>query len=267
MELEGREMRQDNDHRMPQGSLEAGPQAAADLSAEREAFTRSLLRWQSESPTYGAALPATPAANTASPAQALREIIRVAGARTAPWEGAQLASVARASHAQGRWPEQEAVFFTQVPLMNVIGHAIEERIIAERRPCDVYAGFQRLALVRPQLRRYRALADVARYVYLYGIDDAPGDAEIRGLGPRSTLRFAIRPELGTDLEHFWFVVVDDPRMPTALLAQHTDGDLWSPRQATRSFTGIWTFDPALVAGIIAALRRAARTLYYGVPLA
>ena len=70
MELEGREMRQDNDHRMPQGSLEAGPRAAADLSAEREAFTRSLLRWQSESPTYGAALPATPAANTASPAHA-----------------------------------------------------------------------------------------------------------------------------------------------------------------------------------------------------
>lgn len=256
-------MRQDNHHQMPQGS----PQAAADVSAEREAFTRSLLRWQSESPAYGAAIPATPAPNTASPAQALREIIRAAGARTAPWEGARLDSAARASRAQRQWPGQEAVFFTQIPLMNVISHAIEERIIAERRHCDVYAGFQRLALVRPQLRRYRALADVARYVYLYGIDDAPDDAEIRGLGPRSTLRFAIRPELETDLEHFWFVVVDDPRMPTALLAQHTDGDLWSPRQVNRSFTGIWTFDPALVAEIIAELRRAARILYYGSRLA
>lgn len=241
-------------------------QEAVDLEAEREAFTQGILRWQSAAPSFGASSIAatTPETVGVSPAQALSEIIRVAGAGHAQWDDARLDASARTMRAHGRL-ESDAVFFTQTSIMNVISHAIEERIIAERRACDMYAGFQRLALIRPQLRRYRALADIARYVYLYGIDDTAGDPDIQGLGPRSTLRFAIKPELQTGLEHFWFVVVDDPRLPTALLAQHTGGDIWSPRQATRSFTGIWTFDPALVAQIIATLRHAARILYYGAP--
>lgn len=240
-------------------------QRMTDLHAEREAFTQSILRWQSPAPTFGAPplAPATPggAAREVSPAQALSEIIRAASAGAAQWNDERLRDAARVARTQGRL-EHDAAFFTQVSLMNLISHAIEERIIEERRASDVYAGFQRLALIRPQLRRYRALAEVARYVYLYGIDDTADDPDIRALSPRSTMRFSIKPELRTGLEYFWFVVVDDPRMPTALLAQHTDGDIWSPRQATRSFTGIWTFDPTLVAKIIAILRRAARILYY-----
>lgn len=243
-------------------------QGAPDPNAEREAFTQSILRWQSAAPTYGAppVAPTTPdeAARRTSPAQALSEIIRAAGADAAPWDDKRLAASARAARTQGRL-EGDATFYTQVPIMNLISHAIEERLIAERRACDVYAGFQRLALVRPQLRRYRALAEVTRYLCLYGIDDTAGNPDIHGLSPRSTLRFPIKPELQTGLENFWFVVVDDPRMPTALLAQHTGGDIWSSRQATRSFTGIWTFNPTIVAEIIAILRRAARILYYNTP--
>ncbi|HZC08185.1 MAG TPA: DICT sensory domain-containing protein [Ktedonobacterales bacterium] len=243
-----------------------------DHYAQREAFTQSLLRWQSESPTYGlgsALSPTTPGAPVmpVSPAQALSDIIRVAGARMPLWDQRRLTGAAHATHASERPTEQGASFYTNVAIMNLISHAIEERIIAERRPCDIYAGFQRLALVRPQLRRYRALSEVTRYVYLFGIDDSAGDADIHTLGPGVTLRFDIKPELGTGLEHFWFVVVDDPRMPTALLAQHTEGDIWSPRQATRSFTGVWTFDRALVSQIIAILRRGARILYYNNPAA
>ncbi len=239
--------------------------------AEREAFTQNLLRWQSEAPGFGVgAQPPTTAEQSlagarATPAEALSELIRVASARTAQWDAPQLTAAAGSLRASGRALAEAAVFFTQVGIMNVISHAIEERIIAERRHCEIYAGFQRLALVRPQLRRYRELAEVARYLYLFGIDDTAGDAAIRTLGPGATLRFDISPDLQTGLEHFWFVVVDDPRLPTALLAQHTGGDIWSPRQASRSFTGIWTFDPTLVAQIIAILRRAARILYYRAP--
>jgi len=237
--------------------------------AEREAFTQNLLRWQSEAPGFGAgtrtSVGQTLGEADAQPAQALSEIIRRASAQAAQWDGPRLHAAAGTLRASGRAPGEVAAFFTQVGIMNVISHAIEERIIAEQRHCEIYAGFQRLALVKPQLRRYRALAEVARYVYLFGIDDTAGDAAIHALGPRSTLRFDIRPGLQTGLEHFWFVVVDDTRLPTALLAQHTGGDIWSPRQANRSFTGIWTFDPALVAQIIAILRRAARILYYGNP--
>ncbi len=240
-----------------------------DAHAEREVFTQSLLRWQSDAPSYGAGAAPQPGAPSApvSPAQALSEIIQRTSARISPWDGPRLTTAAQTLRANGRPTEPGAAFFTSVSIMNVISHAIEERIIAERRRCDVYAGFQRLALVRPQLRRYRALAEVARYVYLFGIDDTAGDAEVHGLGPQTTLRFDIKPALGTGLEHFWFVVVDDPRIPTALLAQHTEGDLWSPRQASRSFAGIWTFDPELVAQIIAILRRGARILYYNNPAA
>ena len=240
-----------------------------DPHAEREAFTQSLLRWQSNAPSYGAGSalqPGAPSSST-SPAQALSEIIQQASARTSPWDGARLSVAAQTLRANGRPTEPDVVFYTDVSIMNIISHAIEERIIAERRPCDVYAGFQRLALVRPQLRRYRALAEVAQHVYIFGIDDTAGDREIAALGPQTTLRFDIKPALGTGLERFWFVVVDDPRTPTALLAQHTEGDIWSPRQATRSFAGVWTFDPALVQRIIAILRRGARILYYNNPAA
>ncbi|HET9109611.1 MAG TPA: DICT sensory domain-containing protein [Ktedonobacterales bacterium] len=240
-----------------------------DAHAEREAFTQNLLRWQSDSPSYGASAAPSSGSATAStpPAQALSEIIQRASARSVMWDGQRLSDAAQSLRANGQPIPPDAAFYTNISIMNVISHAIEERIIAERRRCEVYAGFQRLALVRPQLRRYRALAEFARHVYLFGIDDTKGDAEVYGLGPQTTLRFDIKPALGTGLEHFWFVVVDDSRTPTALLAQHTEGDLWSPRQANRSFAGIWTFDPGLVAEIIAILRRGARILYYNTPAA
>ena len=249
---------------------EPGTLGADHQRAERQAFTQNLLRWQSEAPGFGAGVAPEAAQTLASadapPGQSLSEIIRRASARAQHWDEQRLSAAAGTLRASGGARFEMAAFFSQVAIMNVISHAIEERIIAERRHCEVYAGFQRLALVRPQLRRYRELAEVARYVYLFGMDDTEGDPEIRTLGPRSTLRFDIRPELQTGLEHFWFVVVDDPRLPTALLAQHTSGDLWSPRQANRSFTGIWTFDPTLVAQIIAVLRHAARILHYRNPL-
>lgn len=243
---------------------------AADQRAEREAFTINLLRWQSEAPTYGlnssqSAPDGQSPTAALSPAEELSAIIRQAATRVPQWDSQRLTASAQETRERGAPLAQDAHFFTQSSIMNIISHAIEERVIAERCHCDIYAGFQRLALVEPQLRRYRALADVSRHVFLYGIDDIAGNPNILGLGPHTTLRFTIRPELQTGMELFWFVVVDDPRMPTALLAQHTEGDLWSSRQANRRYYGIWTFDPTLVAQIIETLRRAARILYYGAP--
>lgn len=255
----------DNARNLPDFSRRPTP----DEHDERETFTQSLLRWQSDAPSYGAGVAPQPGVPgpSMSPAQNLREIIQRTSSDASPWDGQRLSAAAQTLRANGRPTDSNAAFYTSVSIMNVISHAIEERIIAERRRCDVYAGFQRLALVRPQLRRYRALAEVAKHVYLFGIDDAAGDAEVHGLGPQTTLRFNINPALGTGLEYFWFVVVDDPRIPTALLAQHTDGDIWSQRQASRSFAGIWTFDPGTVQRIIAILRRGARILYYNDPAA
>ncbi len=68
-------------------------------------------------------------------------------------------------------------------------------------------------------------------------------------------------EVGFGLEAFWFLVVNDPTFPTALVAKHTSGDLWARRQMAREFTGFWTFNPSVVAQVVSILQRGARMLY------
>ncbi|MGH2515725.1 MAG: DICT sensory domain-containing protein, partial [Ktedonobacterales bacterium] len=145
---------------------------------------------------------------------------------------------------------------------NVISHAIEERVIADRLHCEVYAGFQRLALLKPQTRRYRALLDTARFVSVFGLNDLSSHSPTADLQHPRLLRFVIDPQVGSGLEWFWFVVVEDARFRTALLAQHVAGNLWAHQQNARSYAGVWTFNDALVREIVAILRQAGRALYY-----
>ena len=56
--------------------------------------------------------------------------------------------------------------------------------------------------------------------------------------------------------------MNDPIFPTALVAQHTGGDLWARRQMAREYTGFWTFNPSVVAQVVSILQRGARMLYY-----
>ena len=90
----------------------------------------------------------------------------------------------------------------------------------------------------------------------------PLTAESRTLQSPNLFRFPISPEVGAGLEAFWFVVVDDPTFPTALVAQHTSGDLWARQQVARAYTGFWTFNPSVVAQVVSILQRGARMLYY-----
>lgn len=168
----------------------------------------------------------------------------------------------RANRQASATETQTMPFTIDVRAMNLVSHALEERVIEDRLNCEVYAGFQRFALLTPQERRYRALLQMARYVFIYGIDDAlPGSPAAQLQHPR-LYRFPIDLARATGMERFWFVVLDDPRWRTALLARQVRGDLWAPHQAARAYQGVWTFDPAMVGAIIQALRQAALLFYH-----
>ena len=231
---------------------------------ERDTVSAGLLAWHGRRVAPGGqASGAGTDDHAVSPGLALNQLIAVMSARATAWEQARLQATAGSVRASGRGMDQDAYFYTQTRIMNIISHAIEERLIEDRRVgADVYAGFQRLALVGPQTPRYRALAEVVGHVYLYGINDESPTAESRALQSPNLFRFPITSEIGAGLEAFWFVVVDDPIFPTALVAQHTGGDLWARQQAAREYTGFWTFNPSVVAQVVSILQRGARMLYY-----
>jgi hypothetical protein len=96
---------------------------------------------------------------------------------------------------------------------------------------------------------------VAEHVLISGLDDL-ASAELPLIHPR-LVPLRIEQRIGTGVEAFWFVVVNHPYLYTALLARHVSGDLWSRSQSLRRYTGLWTFDPAVVEHVIAILRHGA----------
>lgn len=213
-------------------------------------------------PPQGAARRLTLAQSAESAGVAFSQLIAAMTSRTTVWGSPLLTSAAERLGTQAAGIP-DAFFYTDLHTMNLVSHAIEERAIAQRLDCEVYAGFQRLSLLKPQLPRYRALLQHARQVCVYGLDDTASAPEVAPmLQHPKVMRFTIDRRLQTGLEWFWFVVVDHPQLCTALLAQHTDGDLFAPRQSHRGYVGLWTFDAPLVREIVASLRQAGRTLYY-----
>ncbi len=198
---------------------------------------------------------------TLSPGARLDALLNAALAQRPVLDSPALAAASHTLRASGQISAQTMAFAIDVRAMNLVSHALEERVIEDHLSSEVYAGFQRFALLTPQERRYRAMLNTARYVYIYGIDDAqPNSPSARLQHPR-LIRFPIDLARETGMERFWFVTLDDPRWRTALLARQVRGDLWAHSQAARSYQGIWTFDPALVEAIIQTLRQAGRTLY------
>lgn len=252
------------------GASRPAPVQVQSLDAEIQALGQGLMRLAQQG--SGALPPPVPAgpplgldvARMRGPVGlAFGQLIAEMAGRSAVWGGNVLDAAASRLRTEAVVSQPDAFFSTDPRTMNLVSHAIEERVIAQRLPCEVYVGFQRLALLKPQLPRYRALLQHASYVCVYGMDDTARTPEVAALRHPRLLRFAIDRRLNTGLEWFWFVVVDHPQLRTALLAQHTAGDLFAPRQASRDYTGIWTFDATLVRSLVEALRQTGRTLYYG----
>ncbi len=207
-------------------------------------------------------IPANARADARPAGAALIQILSNASRRGASW-GQRLLSAATNDFATtGNQLAGDAYFYTSVRQMNLISHALEERVIADRLRAEVHVGFQRLSLLLPQLGRYRALLEHVSHACIYGIDDRKPGSPLLALKHPRLIYLPIDPAMQTGLERFWFVVVISSRLQTALLAQQTGGDLWEHKQAARTYAGLWTFDPALVQEIISILRGAAIKLYY-----
>jgi DICT domain-containing protein len=252
--------------RYTRGSQVSTSAAAASLDAEMRALAMGLLRLAREgtgvAPYSPRALQSSVLNRSQAAGVALGHLISEAATQHAVWGGSELASASRRLAAMASSPAQDMFFYTDLRTMNMVSHAIEEHVIAQRLDGEVYAGFQRLALLRPQLPRYRALVESARYVCVYGLNDLAHAPEVAAFQHARLVRLVVDPQIGTGLEWFWFVVVNHPQLQTAMVAQHVEGDLFAPRQSGRRYAGIWTFNPVLVDEIVGLLRSAARKLYF-----
>jgi hypothetical protein len=184
-----------------------------DLQAQRQALAQGLIRLNQEAgwnaPEAAASVPGTPfapASANVSPGQALSQLRTLLAGRQRAWDADQLSAAARRMRQTGTRPTQDAFFYTSARLMNLISHAIEERLIIDQFAGDVYSGFQRFSLLKPQVQRYRGILQSARYVFLYGINDAHAHSEVAALQHPRLIRLPIDRRLRTDLEWFWFVV-------------------------------------------------------------
>ncbi len=195
-------------------------------------------------------------------ATALSQLLFDASKRVAGWGQRLLSSATDDFATNGNQLAGDAFFYTSVRQMNLISHALEERVIADRLQAEVHAGFQRFSLLVPQLGRYRALLERADHVCVYGLDDRKPDSPLFALKHPRLIYLPIEPAMQTGLERFWFVVVISAHLQSALVAQQIGGDVGSRKQAQRTYSGLWTFDPALVQQIGTILRTAAIRLYY-----
>ncbi len=223
---------------------------------------QSLPQMAPAEQTTPAARPANPPQENITAGLMLSRLMKRLALGQRDWDPALLSAVARRLRNAGDKPEQDACFYTNVSLMNQMSHAIEEHLIHERITCDLYVGFQRFSLLRPQLPRYRALLPFVRYLCIYGLNDVPPASEVAAFQHPRLIRFPIIPEVRTDLEWFWFLVVDAESFQTALLAQQLGGNLWGSAHTERAYTGLWTFNPVVVKEIIAILQQAGRLLFY-----
>ncbi|HEX8033169.1 MAG TPA: DICT sensory domain-containing protein [Ktedonobacterales bacterium] len=191
---------------------------------------------------------------------ALSQAISLMSTRVPFWDASYVRAAAQALQTLGTRPANGGCFTVDVPTMVAASHAIEERVIKEHLDCELYAGFQRLSLLRPQLRRYVSVLDNARYVYVFGIDDIPPGMPV--FRHQRLIRFIITPQSGAGLLWFWFLLVNHPNFSTVLLTRQVSGELFQRQSRARAYQGFWSFDPAVVHEIMRVLREAGRILYY-----
>lgn len=192
---------------------------------------------------------------------ALSQAISLMSTHVPYWDASYVRLAAQTLQTLGTRPVNGGYFTVDAATMCRASHAIEDYLIKAQHDCELYAGFQRLTLLRPQLRRYVNVLDTARYVYVFGIDDLPPGVPV--FRHPHLIRFIITPQAGAGLLWFWFLLVNHPHFPTVLLARQVSGELFQRQSQARMYQGFWSFDPAVVDEIMRVLREAARNLFYG----
>ncbi len=155
---------------------------------------------------------------------------------------------------------RDTFLYTNAEFLEMIGQTIEKHMIVPDQTGEVYVGVQRLSRVAGQLARYGVLLQNVRHICLYGLNDLQQSSQRIGFSHPRLVTLVLDRTRRTNLEWFWFIVLNIPGFQTALVAQQVEGDLWSDSQQARLYRGFWTFDPARVQRIVDILRQAAGIL-------
>lgn len=138
-----------------------------------------------------------------------------------------------------------------VSMMNVISHQIEDQILYNHLPVDLYAGFQKFSNFPDQLRRYSRLGAICRRIYVFGIADYQPESipgiEFIELAPTDALT------------QEWFLLIDTPNFWTVLVAQEMQGK--DSITGGRRFDGVWSFDEVVVDRISLLISQVMETTY------
>lgn len=116
-----------------------------------------------------------------------------------------------------------------------ISHLIENFVIQNPQVADLHVSFQYFSRFTPQAGRYRKVAESAKGLWLYGVNDA--------LLPELP-RVTVIDTSNSRLVDYWFVIAYGPGVHMSLLAEELYPSERLPGEE-RVYEGFYTFDPVI----------------------
>ena len=116
--------------------------------------------------------------------------------------------------------------------MATISHMIEDLISSNPGTSDSHVSFQYFSRITPQLERYTQVARASKWLWLYGIPDAPTP---------DLQKTTYVDTSGTPLENYWYVIACGPGINASLLAEEITPAEQLPAEP-RMYEGFYTFE-------------------------
>lgn len=138
------------------------------------------------------------------------------------------------------WREMAFRFTFHVPAMIGLSRIVENTVIENRRAADTFVSFQYLSRLPAQERKYQAVAQSARGLWLYGARDLAQHP----IFEMPNVRIIDTAE--SKLLRYWFVVAYGGGVSMGLLAQETE---------PRLYQGFYTFEPEVNFQIVQILHQ------------
>lgn len=130
------------------------------------------------------------------------------------------------------WQNVSNIFIEKRPMLAFYCRKIETEIVERGLKADVYAGFQRLARVKPVLPRYTQMVAQGASVAVFGVPSSK-DGDMTGIR-------AVPLHEADVLVKEWFLVANHPQLQRALIAREVSGAHLP--HAERTFEGVLTSD-------------------------
>jgi|GEM_PF-526757 len=132
--------------------------------------------------------------------------------------------------------QKESTVLNHRRTMTIISYEIENATLVDNAETWIFSGFQRLSKFKPQMERYRRIAQNATRIFVFGVDDYM---------PEPIPNIIYVPLKETDrLAKEWFLVSYGKDYYSALATEELT-DFFDPDE-TRVFKGLWTFDLNIV---------------------